>query len=441
MEPTRKKELIALRQALAQPESWLAGPGAEGFAAARLATSRRLKKYEAQRKQDPVVVAALETAAYLAGVLDAVAKQIPLVLANPRWGEVERAQAAMQIKPGLWLGEKEGRWPRRQPQTDFNSASWRGAILIPTGGTGGRVRWAVHRWATLAAAAHALADFLDTNGCTHVSTLPPCHVSGLMPAVRAIETGGQLWLENWKVLEGGTPPQLAPERAIISLVPTQLLRLLKRRAVMDWLRHSRAILLGGAAASPALLWQARKLRLPITLAYGLTETAAVVAAQRPRDFLAGRALRVTPLPHAKIKIGERGRIIIQAKSLFAGYYPALRRHRSFATEDFGTMDTKGRLQVCGRLDRIIVTGGEKVHPAEVEQQICSTGLVKNVRVIGLPDEEWGERVVAIYSGPSRTVSALSAALRQKLSPASIPKVWIRTPDSRLGRNLALKEKL
>jgi O-succinylbenzoic acid--CoA ligase len=426
-----------LRSALAHPNSWLAGPGAKDFAAELKVASKRLEKFAAMHGAGPVVVAQTEPASCLAGVLCAIEKQWPVVLANPRWGEVERAQAALQIKPNLWLGKKENRWPRRTPEFDFDLASWPGAILIPTGGTGGRVRWAVHRWATLSAAAHALAKFLDTKACTHVSTLPPWHVSGLMPAARAIETGGRLWLENWKTLEAGSPPKCSPERAIISLVPTQLQRLLKHRVVTDWLRHTHAILLGGAAPPAALLARARQLRLPVALAYGMTETAAVVAAQSPKDFLAGRALCVTPLPHAKIKVGPNGRIFIRAKSLFSGYYPSPRPSGPFATEDSGSLDAHGRLTIRGRLDRIINTGGEKVNPAEVEKQIRATGLVDDVRVIGLPDAEWGERVAAIYTGIVHSPKIMRASLAGKLAPSAIPQSWIHTAQPTTAGSLKM----
>jgi O-succinylbenzoic acid--CoA ligase len=437
MESARKTALTTLGKALAKPTSWLAGPFAEDFVAARAEASKQLQKYKAQPKRGPVVVAQADSAAYLAGVLSAVALQLPVVLANPRWGEVEGAQAAIQIKPGLWLGSKQDCWPNLKPAGDFEVTAWPGAILIPTGGTGGRVRWAIHDWATLTAAAQALAKFLDAENCTHVSTLPPCHVSGLMPAVRAIATGGRLWLENWKTLEAGAAPALSPERTIISLVPTQLQRLLKKFSVTEWLRHTHAILLGGAPASVDLLKQARRLRLPIALAYGTTETAAVVAAQLPHDFLAGWAPRFTPLPHAKITTNHDGRIIIQAKSLFGGYYPAHQRRRSFATEDLGRLHARGRLELRGRIDRVIITGGEKIHPAEVEKRIRATGLVKDVRVIGQPDAEWGERVVALYTGPRRTSRVLHAAMQGKHPPAMIPKLWLHT-DSLLtdARSLA-----
>ena len=433
------KEGLAAR--LAEPSSWLLGPGARGFAAAVAIVEENLRR---DKRHQPVVVAEVKSASYLAAVLTAVKNRRPVVLANPEWGEVGRAQAAAQIKPGVWLGAKGARWPGKTPAMTFNAAQWAGGILIPTGGTGGRVRWAVHRWATLAAAARALVEFLNVEGCVHVSTLPVWHVSGLMPAVRALETGGILWLDDWKKIAGGRPPSTPPECAVISLVPTQLLRLLEQRAVVNWLRKTRAILLGGAAPLPGLLERARELRLPVALAYGMTETAAVVAMQKPDDFLAGSSPAVAALPHAKIWVGDEwtkslragtaGRIWVRADSLFAGYYPAVRKGGAWATGDAGMMASPGQLRVLGRLDRVIISGGEKVDPAEVERQILATGLVKQVRVMGLPDAEWGERVMAVYWGGTGRIGPigrmqleqkLGTALRRRLAPAAVPKTWLR----------------
>ncbi len=431
MEPARSLIHPLRKSRLAEHGAWLAGPGAEGFAGAFAAATARLGKNSAR---GPVVVAWENPAKFLAGVLAASEKNLPVVLASPRWGAAERAQAAAQIQPGLWLGDKTARWPRVKPAFDFDAKMWAGTILISTGGTGGRVRWAVHTWATLAAAARALAAFLDADGSTHVSTLPLWHVSGLLPAVRALEAGGVLWLEDWKNLTAGRPPATPPERALVSLVPTQLQRLLERKRVIAWLRHTRAILLGGAAPLPGLLDRARELRLPVALAYGMTETAAAVAMQRPADFLAGAPPRFTPLTHAKIWIGDEtarprpvgnnGRVWIQASSLFAGYFPARRQPGPFGAEDGGKLDARGRLRLLGRLDQAINTGGEKVHPAAVEKQIRATGLVKDVRVLGLPDAEWGERVVAIYTGKKQPEKKLREALHRRLAKHAVPKAWL-----------------
>jgi O-succinylbenzoic acid--CoA ligase len=142
------------------------------------------------------------------------------------------------------------------------------------------------------------------------------------------------------------------------------------------------------------------------------------------------------LPHAKIwvgddaavpkKSGEKGRIWIQAESLFSGYYPSKRAAGPFGTEDSVVMDDKGRVRPLGRLDRVIISGGEKINPEEVEKQIRATRLVEDIRVVGLPDAEWGERVTAIYIGPLRTETELHAALAGRLSAYAIPKIWMHS---------------
>jgi len=410
---------------------WLAGPGAERFAETLAKARAKLKR---KSGRGPVVVAAENTADFLAGVWAAREENRTIVLANPRWGVVERVQAAAQMAPGLWLGDRSARWPKSRPDFEFKTQAWSGMIFIPTGGSGGRVRWAMHTWVSLSLAARALAKFLDAAGCTHVGLLPPWHIGGLMPAVRALETGGTLWLEDWRRIEAGHAPATPPERALVSLVPTQLQRVLTHRRVITWLRQTRAILLGGAAASPALLERARQLRLPIVLAYGMTETAAVVATQTPADFLAGQPPVVSPLLHAKIWVGDDtgrrlprgrpGRVWIETESLFAGYFPARRKPGPWGTEDRGVLDARGRLRILGRLDRVINTGGEKVHPEEMEKHIRATGLVEEVKIIGLPDVEWGERVAAIYTGKKRADKKLRAALRGRLAAHALPKVWM-----------------
>jgi len=432
MEPPSDSGLTALRVRLAQPSSWLNGPGAAGFAAHLEMAQRRLR--ESHAETGPMVVAEETPAAFLAATLAAIEGGQPVALARPHWGAAERAQAAGQLRPGLWFGPDTAAWPHVYPTFNYEAAAWRGTILIPTGGTGGRVRWAIHEWSTLAAAARALDAFFGGGPFTHVSTLPPWHVSGLMPAVRAIETGGRLWLEAWKSLEAGTPPATEPERAIISLVPMQLLRLLERPALVEWLRATRAILLGGAAPTPALLTRARDLRLPVALAYGLTETAAVVAAQSPADFLAGEPVCVTPLAHARGWVadeagepglpGTTGRVWLECDSLFHGYFPTRRAPGPFATDDEGELDRQGRLRLLGRRDRLINTGGEKVDPRLVEEAIRATGLVEDVMVTGVPDAEWGERVTALYTGATQTTAVLRAVLTGRLLSSAIPKTWI-----------------
>src|SRR5882672_11079432 len=161
MEPTPPIGLAALKIRLAQPDSWFGGPNAAGFAAHLAAARLRLCETDsaAALSAGPVVVAEEKPAAFLAAVLATIECGLPLALARPHWGAAERAQAAAQLRPGLWFGPDTAAWPAVYPQINYNAAAWAGAILFPTGGTGGRVRWATHNWGTLTAAARALESF------------------------------------------------------------------------------------------------------------------------------------------------------------------------------------------------------------------------------------------------------------------------------------------
>lgn len=313
-------------------------------------------------------------------------------------------------------------------------------LLIPTGGSSGQLRFTHHTGDTLLAAVRGFRQFfqleLASGPVNCCCVLPLYHVSGLMQALRSAVSGGQLALHSFKALEAGDFPAIAPDRFFLSLVPTQLQRLLDSPAGVDWLRRVHTILLGGAPAWDDLLIQARQQGLRLAPTYGMTETASQIATQRPAEFLAGEPGCGRVLPHALVDIvdaagtplpaGEVGRIQIRAASLARGYWGAPDFGGQFATDDLGWLDGAGRLHIAGRSSDKIITGGENVFPAEVEAAIRATGLVQDVAVVGVGDRHWGEVVTALYVPANSQVSPtrLEAALQDKLSRFKQPKRWI-----------------
>ena len=95
----------------------------------------------------------------------------------------------------------------------------------------------------------------------------------------------------------------------------------------------------------------------------------------------------------------------------------------YLTDDEARLDEDGRLHVIGRMDRLINSGGEKIDPAEVEAALLHIEGIEEALVVGVPDPEWGQRVVAYYTGAE--VSGLKEQLRQWLAPYKVPKSWIR----------------
>jgi O-succinylbenzoic acid--CoA ligase len=293
-----------------------------------------------------------------------------------------------------------------------------GWLMIPTGGTSGKLKFARHDEQTLTAAVRGFCGHFGLAQVNAVGVLPLHHVSGLMAWLRCALTGGEFRPLDWKAVEAGELPDLPPkpEGWTISLVPTQLERLLNgvervspnalesgKRVEgnafhLAWLRQFRIIFVGGGPAWPQLLDRAAALQLPLSLGYGMTETAAMVTALRPAEFLAGDRSSGTPLPQATVAIGEGGTIVLGGESLFRGYFPDWRNTREFETSDRGQLDEHGHLRVLGRRDAVIITGGEKVEPAELEALLHGTGQFTDIVVLGLPDPRWGQRVVAVYPG-------------------------------------------
>jgi O-succinylbenzoic acid--CoA ligase len=181
-----------------------------------------------------------------------------------------------------------------------------------------------------------------------------------------------------------------------------------------------AVLLGGAAAPEQLLERARAAGVPVVTTYGMTETAG------------GCVYDGWPLEGVRVRVdGNSGSVELAGPMLATGYLDApedtARAFRGgwFRTCDLGRLDSQGRLQVLGRADDVIVTGGRKVAPAVVEAVLTGLPGVAAACVVGVPDPEWGERVIAVVipADPEDPPypGALQVAVHGLLSGAHVPK--------------------
>ena len=418
---------------------------------------------------------------FLAATIAAIEVKAPVILGNPQWSLTEwQALAALQL-----INPHQGDqiWGL-VPPVPFPSDSvsklhlLEGAILIATGGSSGLLRFAHHTWDTLRAAVEGLqrSNLLPPQPLSACCLLPLYHVSGFMQFVRSLVTQGDLILSSsWEILkifhdlapddrenlanlepvgprtlEGNIKGEfldLIPwETYSLSLVPTQLHRFLTTLPPtgLNWLRRFALIFVGGAALGEPLRQQARALRLPLAPTYGMTETAGMVATLAPQAFLEGNDSVGRLLPHCQVQFlpteeispaqnTPSGRIVIRAESLALGYYPPDGQWENGAlkTNDRGWIGADHFLYIAGRLDRVIITGGEKVHPEQVEAILLETGLLTEVTIVGSPHLDWGEQVVAFCVGV-QDWEALKTIALERLSPAQRPKVWI--PLDTLPRN-------
>jgi O-succinylbenzoic acid--CoA ligase len=263
------------------------------------------------------------------------------------------------------------------------------ALLVPTSGSTGAPRLVELTTGCLAASARATAQVLGEGRWW--LTLPLTHVAGLQVVVRSL-------------LQGREPSTSPDGCRFTSLVPTQLQRLLDDPV----LTRFDAILVGGAATPPDLLARARGRGLNVVTTYGMTETSG------------GCVYDGVPLPGVRLDVADR--IVVSGKVVARGYHDGERFAGSFATSDLGELDGQ-RLTVHGRADDVIVTGGEKVAPAAVEAALTSHPSVLEAVVVGVPDEEWGERVVAVVvlREGSGGIDVLQAHCRAKLSSFKRPE--------------------
>jgi O-succinylbenzoic acid--CoA ligase len=245
------------------------------------------------------------------------------------------------------------------------------ALVVATSGTGGRPKAAVLTHQALAASAAATSARLavDPAADRWLACIPLAHVGGLGVVTRALLTGTAL-----AVLPRPEPAAVREVAAVrptlVSLVPTALDRL-----DPSWFK---AVVLGGAA-------DLRSRPANVVRTYGSTETGGgVVYDGRPLD---GVEVRVVD---GEVQL--RGPMLLRAyrdgsdPKVADGWLP---------TGDSGTLDGDGRLVVAGRLADVVVTGGEKVWPDDLEPVLAAHPGVREVAVVGRPDPEWGAVVVAV----------------------------------------------
>ncbi|MEG4106339.1 2-succinylbenzoate--CoA ligase [Microcoleus sp. S13_C5] len=435
------------------PDNWLIGCDSREFARIVDRLFQEITQNPAQKTPPKICLAEPEPVQFLASFIAARAAKCPIFLCNPNWVKPEWQQVFDLVQPDIFLGQyplpknphipvREGGlrlYSREFHSPEFHSPTKNGfdTIMIPTGGSSGKIRFAIHTWETLTASVQGFEQYFKVDKINSFCVLPLYHVSGLMQFMRSFTTGGKLAIQPFKELENGKICDLEPEEFFISLVPTQLQRLLQNPDKANWLGRFRAVLLGGAPAWPELLETARNYQIKLAPSYGMTETASQIATLKPEDFLAGNNSSGQILPHAKLTIrsangdilcdNQIGNIVVNAKSLALGYYPEQFGDRQyFQLDDLGFFDKNSYLNVVGRSSDKIITGGENVFPAEVEAVVRSTNLVADIAVIGLPDKDWGQVVTAIYvpANSEVTVKNLQAAIEDKLSKFKQPKYWV-----------------
>ncbi len=328
------------------------------------------------------------------------------------------------------------------------------AVVVGSGGSSGGRHWCLQPLAHLQASADATAAWLEGLGlepaaCLHLDPLPLHHVSGLLPLVRARRWGGEL---GWLAPSLLRRPELLPEACplprgrpvLLSLVPTQLARLLASPEATAWLAGCALIWVGGAALPAPLTAAARRAGLPLAPCYGATETAAMVCALPPQRFLAGVPGCGGPLADVALRLdGASGAVEVRCGRLSPGRLVAgrlqplpLQPDGWWRSGDGGRIGPEG-LELLGRLDGALHSGGETVFPERLEERLQEQAAQRGaflaaVLLLARPDPEWGERLVALVrpggEGEGAELLGRLQAITASWPPAERPRSWHLCPS-------------
>ncbi len=365
---------------------------------------------------------------------------------NPRMPCVERRRLLRQagarsllappdLAPGPGLRHLEPAQLEAEGRAPGNGAAAGSVqLILATSGSGGRPRGVMLSGANLAAAVGAFRQRWPLGpGDRWLACLPLFHIGGLAIVYRCLAAGAEVEFHQsfdparvWAALRRGRISH-------ISLVPAMLAALLDQAGAARAPTRLRMALLGGAALAPPLAERARRAGWPLCVCYGMTETAALCAADCGPSAGAEAGLAGRLLPGFEAETSAAGRLRLRGPALMAGYAnpglsPGSGLEGGWLTSgDLAHVDRGGRLWVSGRADEVLVSGGELVHPAHVEALLAACPGVHTVAVGAVADPRWGDLLVAWYRGDSMP-EEVDAWCRENLPSYLRPRRFRRVSD-------------
>jgi o-succinylbenzoate---CoA ligase len=312
--------------------------------------------------------------------------------------------------------------------------------IIYTSGTTGRPKGAMlsygnHWWSAVGSALN-----LGTRDDDRwLAPLPFFHVGGLAVLMRGAIYGMAAVIPESSDAAAINRAIDAHHVTIVSVVSTLLQRMLDERGERPFPAALRCVLLGGGPAPRPLLDACAARGIPVVQSYGLTEAASQVATLAPADALARLGSAGKPLLPNELRIihagehaqpGEVGEILVRGPSIMIGYVnqpeasAAALRDGWLHTGDMGYLDAEGFLYIVDRRSDLIISGGENIYPAEVEEALLSHPDVAEAGVVGAPSAEWGQVPIAFVvarGGAMIDAAALIAHCAARLARYKIPR--------------------
>ncbi len=323
------------------------------------------------------------------------------------------------------------------------------AVTLFTSGTTSEPKAAILRHHNLTSYVLSTVDFLsaDENDAALIS-VPPYHIAGISAVLTSVYSGRRMVQLPSFTPESWVETVAAERVSHAMVVPTMLGRVLdviEERGV--GLPSLRALSYGGGRMPTAVIERAMDLlpQVDFVNAYGLTETSSTIAILDPESHRAARAATTPegrrrlssvgrPLPVLELEIrdeearpvlaGTVGEIWVRGDQVSGEYAgrKVIGDDGWFPTNDAGWLDDEGFLFVEGRLDDVIVRGGENISPSEIEDVLRTHPAVRDVAVLGVADDEWGEKIVAaVVAVPAVSAGELQAMVRDRLRSTRVPE--------------------
>ena len=301
------------------------------------------------------------------------------------------------------------------------------ALVVATSGSTGSAKFVLHSASTLLASARATHAYLGAQpGERWALRLPLTHIAGLMVIVRSL-------LLDSALSENGEYQ---------AVVPTQLFRALQGGETLVALQNAKAVLVGGGPSEVKLIEEARAAGINVITTYGMSETAG------------GCVYNGRPLAGVKIVLDSAQQIFVSGPQVALGYLHDSTGFQDggFLTQDIGQWREDGLLEILGRADEVVISGGEKILLGAIEERIRSMPGVLDAHLFTRKSAEWGEEVVcALAGGDSITLSSIrdhvaeffprSSAPRALILLAEMPLRGIGKPDRDTLKGLPITEEI
>jgi len=350
----------------------------------------------------------------------------------------------LEDSPAEGDADDAGDWPMDPDQI---------AVLLFTSGTTGAPKAAVIRHKHIVSYILGSVEYMGADESdAGLVCVPPYHIAGVAALASSVYSGRRI--VQLPHFDAGDWVELVRSENVTNafVVPTMLSRIIEvlDDAGTNDLPSLRALSYGGGKMPLALIERGMMLLEDVnfTNAYGLTETSSTISILGPDDHREAAASSVEaerrrlvsvgkPLPSLEVEIrdedgkpvpvGQRGEIYVRGEQVsgeYLGRKPTLSADGWFPTRDAGSLDEEGFLFLEGRIDDVIVRGGENLSPGEIEDVLIAHDAVADAAVVGVPDEQWGEAVAAMVvleSGASADASELQAWVKQHLRSSRTPE--------------------